>query len=81
MEKILNFSIDLSKIPQEKIKTKDKEGNDYKNGSQFVNLTLFINEEADNYGNDLKVILSQSKQEREEKASRIFIGEGKRNKQ
>lgn len=71
---IYNFSIDLNKIPEEKIKTKDKDGNLFKNGAKYVDLTLFVNDKPDNYGNNLKCVISQPKDSNED---RIYVGNGK----
>ena len=78
--KVFTFTIDLKKIPEDKIVKTDKEGKPFKNGGEFVRLTLFHNDKEDNYGNDLKVIISQSKEEQENNISRIFVGDGKTKK-
>lgn len=77
MAKLLNFSIDLTKIPEDKISKTNKEGKPFKNGGMFVNLTAFINDTPDEYGNNVKVVISQSSSEREEKKPYHYIGDGK----
>lgn len=67
---ILSVSIDLTKIDKSKIKK-------HSNGSQYYNLTVTVYDEKDQYGNNVSVIDSQSKEEREAKAKRNFIGNGK----
>lgn len=71
--KILNVSIDLSKIPQDKIIKTDKEGNPFKNGGQFVRLSVFINEEEDEYGKDVKIVMGKTKDVQE---ATVYIGDG-----
>lgn len=50
-----------------------------KNGKHYLNLNVWINDQVDQYGNHASVSLSQSKEERESKAKRIYIGNLKRN--
>lgn len=65
----ITFSIDLSRIPQEKIVTKDSEGKPFKNNNQFVNCIAFINDEPDQYGNIINVALQGEKGDKT-----IYIG-------
>ena len=67
MSAIVNFNLDLSKIPSDKI-VKGKKGN-------YVNLTMSINDET-RYGNNTSVSLSQTKEERDAKANKAYIGNG-----
>ena len=66
---ILNFSINLEKIDKSKI-IKGKKG-------KYLNLTAFVADEDDQFGNNVSVIHSQSEDERKEKADRIYLGNGK----
>lgn len=66
---IVNASIDLTKIEKSKI-IKGKKGS-------YINLTIFINDEADQYGNNASIIVSQTKEERDAKADRVYLGNGK----
>ena len=68
----ISFTIDLNKIPEYEIVTKDKNGEPFKNNNQFVNCIAFINDEPDQYGNIVNVILKGKKGEKP-----IYIG-GKR---
>jgi len=66
MATILNTSIDLTKIPKDKII-------DGKKG-KYLPITITINDELDNYGNNGPVMVSQSKEERESKAAKVYLG-------
>tara|TARA_Y100000385_G_C12665683_1_gene455709 strand:+ start:150 stop:401 length:252 start_codon:yes stop_codon:yes gene_type:complete len=68
---IFNASIDLSKIEKSKI-IKGKKGS-------YLNITGFVNDEVDQYGNNVSIIVSQSKEEREVKTPRVYLGNGKTN--
>lgn len=65
---IFNASIDLSKIEKAKIKKK-----------KYLDITGFINDEVDQYGNNVAIIVSQSKEEREVRTPRVYLGNGKTN--
>ena len=69
MSTIVNASLDLSKIEKSKI-IKGKKGS-------YINVTMFINDEVDQYGNDASVIVSQTKEEREAKTPRVYLGNGR----
>ena len=60
----ISFTIDLNKIPESEIVTKDKNGEPFKNGNRFVNCVAFINEEPDQFGNTVNVILKGKKREK-----------------
>jgi len=68
MSAIINASIDLSKVDNSKIFEKD--------GKKWLNLSITINNET-NYGNNVGIAIGQSKEEREAKASKTYIGNGK----
>jgi hypothetical protein len=69
MSTIVNASLDLSKIEKSKI-IKGKKGS-------YINVTMFINDEVDQYGNNASVIVSQTKEEREAKTPRVYLGNGR----
>ena len=69
MASIIKFSIDLNKIPKDKI-IKGKKG-------MYLPLTLTVNNEVDQYGNQGPVIVEQSKEEREAKADKTYLGNAK----
>ena len=71
MAQLLAVSIDLTKIDKSQI----VEG---KNGGKYVNVTLSVNDEEDKYGNNVSLWMSQSKEDREAKANRVFLGNGKK---
>jgi hypothetical protein len=70
MSALATISIDLSKID----KTKIVHG---KNGGQYYNITININDSTDQYGKNVQVSEPQSKEEREQKKPKNFLGGGK----
>lgn len=70
MAQLVAVSIDLTKIDKSRIINGAK-------GGKYVNLTVSVNDEADQYGNNVSIWQSQTKEEREAKASRLFLGNGK----
>ena len=69
MAKLISVGIDLSKIDKTKITEK--------NGALWYNITISVNDEKDQYGNDTGVYQSQTKEERESKAKKVYLGNGK----
>lgn len=55
MSKLYLGSIDLNKINKEDIITTDKNGQKFSNGAKYLNVAIWINDEADQYGNHLAV--------------------------
>lgn len=70
MATIINASINLSKID----KTKIIEGKD---GAKYYNLSIFLNDEKDKFGNDVSVAERQSKEESEAKEKKNYLGNGR----
>jgi len=70
MARLISLSIDLSKIDKSKIKTSDK-------GGQYYDVTISVNDEVNKFGQDVSMYESQSKDEREAKASKKYLGNGK----
>lgn len=66
MAGIVKTSINLSAIPKDKI-IPGKKG-------QYLPITITINDEIDQYGNQGPVIVSQSKEEREAKEAKTYLG-------
>jgi hypothetical protein len=69
MSAIVNFSLDLTKLPKEKM-IKGKKGT-------YINLSLNVNDQTNQYGKNASVIVSQSREEREAKQDRIYVGNGR----
>lgn len=70
MSALVSISIDLNKLDKSKI----VEG---KNGSKYVNLTVGVNDDTNDYGQNASVTLAQSKEERDAKDRKTFVGNGK----
>tara|TARA_R100001460_G_scaffold90485_3_gene132140 strand:- start:7346 stop:7639 length:294 start_codon:yes stop_codon:yes gene_type:complete len=69
MGAIINASIRVDKLPKEKfVKGKD--------GAVYYNLTISVNDET-RYGNNVAIMDSQTKEEREAKKQRNYLGNGK----
>ena len=68
MSAIVNFSLDLSKLPKEKM-IKGKKGT-------YINLSLSVNDETNQYGSNASVTLSQTKEERDAKQDKLYVGNG-----
>ena len=69
MSAIINASIRVDKLPKEKfVKGKD--------GAVYYNFTISVNDET-RYGNNVAVMDSQTKEEREAKVARNYQGNGK----
>ena len=64
------LDICLSDIPKDRI----KEG---RNGKKYLDIVVTEMRQPDNYGNDLTVYVQQTKEERQDKAPKIYIGKGK----
>jgi len=67
---IIGASIDLSKLDKSKI----KEG---KNGAKYYDVTLFLSEEANQFGQHLAITTAQTKEERAGQTKNHYIGNGK----
>lgn len=70
MSSVISISIDLSKIDKSRI----VEG---KNGAKYLDINLAVSDQANDYGKNVSVYHSQSKEEREAKAERSYLGGGK----
>ena len=71
---MLTGSIDLNKIDRNKIVSTNKEGKPFEKGAKYLNVVIWINDEADQYGNNASIQISQSKEEREAGSKAIYIG-------
>ena len=70
MAQIISVSIDLTKIDKTKIVS-------HKNGKKYYTLNLAINDEKDNFGNDVSCWEGQDKEERDAKAPKNYLGNGR----
>jgi hypothetical protein len=66
MASIIKTSIDLTKIDKTKII-------DGKKG-KYLPITITINDEVDQFGNQGPVIISQSKEERDAQEDKVYLG-------
>ena len=66
MAGIIKTSINLSAIPKDKI-IEGKKG-------KYLPITITVNDEVDQFGNQGPVIVSQSKEEREMKTEKVYLG-------
>ena len=66
MASIIKTSINLNDIPKHKII-------DGKKG-KYLPITITINDEVDQFGNQGPVLVEQSKEERESKAAKVYLG-------
>ena len=71
MSRLLNISIDVTKIPREKIVQHDK-------GGKYVSLDIWIEDEPNQWGKDASVSIGQTKDERERKERKVYCGNGKK---
>ena len=67
---MINFSICVSDIPKEVITIA-------KNGKKYVNLTLVPLKAKDEYGRTHTIYLTQSKEDREAKKTKTYVGSGR----
>ena len=52
---MLSGSINLTKIDKTKIVSTNKEGNPFDNGAKYLNVVIWLNDEADQYGNNASI--------------------------
>lgn len=66
MASIIKASINLSMVPKNKI-IEGKKG-------KYLPITITLNDSLDNYGNQGPVMVEQSKEERDSKADKVYLG-------
>ena len=66
MAGIIKGSIDLTKIPKDKI-IQGKKG-------KYIPVSITVNDEEDQFGNFGHIIVDQTKEEREAKAAKTYLG-------
>ena len=69
MAQLISASIDVTKISKDKLVKGEK--------GTYLNITIAINDEVDQYGNQAGIYESQTKEEREAKAKKNYLGNGK----
>lgn len=70
MGSLISVSIDLSKIKPEDIKVTEK-------GQRFVNLVVGVNDETNGYGQNASVTIEQTKEQRDNKVAKQYLGNGR----
>ena len=66
MASIIATSINLNEIPKDKIIIGKK--------GKYLPITITINDEVDQFGNQGPVVVQQSKEERDAKTEKIYLG-------
>jgi hypothetical protein len=66
MASIIKASINLSEIPKDKIITGKK--------GKYLPVTITINDELDQFNNQGPIVVAQTKEEREAKQKKIYLG-------
>ncbi len=70
MSALLNLSIDVANLPKEKfVKAK--------NGKVYYNFTVSVNDQTNDYGQNVSAFDSLTKEEREAGKNKSYIGNGK----
>ena len=66
MASIIKTSINLSEIPKDKIFIGKK--------GKYLPITITLNDDVDQFGNQGPVVVEQTKEEREAKAAKTYLG-------
>ena len=66
MSAIINLSVNLENLPKEKF-VKGKKGT-------YYNFTVSVNDETNDYGSNVSAYDSQTKEEREAKQPKVYLG-------
>jgi hypothetical protein len=66
MASILKTSINLNEIPKDKIIAGKK--------GKYLPITITLNDDVDQFGNQGPVCVDQTKEERESKADKVYLG-------
>ena len=66
MASIIKASINLNSIPKDRI-YEGKKG-------KYLPITITLNDEADQFGNQGPIVVEQTKEERDAKASKTYLG-------
>ena len=66
MASIIKASLNLSEIPKEKVIVGKK--------GKYLPITITINDEVDQFGNQGPIVVAQTKEEREAKQNKTYLG-------
>ena len=66
MASIIKASINLSEIPKDKVIVGKK--------GKYLPITITLNDEVDQFGNQGPIVVSQTKEERESKQGKTYLG-------
>lgn len=69
MSSLINVNLNLQKLPKEKF-VQGKKG-------VYYNFTISVNDETNQFGNNVAMYDSQTKEEREARKDKVYIGDGK----
>ena len=69
MSSLINVNLNLQKLPKEKF-VQGKKG-------VYYNFTISVNDETNQFGNNIVMYDSQTKEEREARKDKVYIGDGK----
>ena len=69
MASIIRTSINLSEIPKDKIFVGKK--------GKYLPITITLNDDVDQFGNQGPVVVEQTKEERESKEAKTYLGNAK----
>jgi hypothetical protein len=78
MSSLINLSIRVDQLPKEKfVKGKTKTVNGKEVTPVYYNLTVSVNDDTNDWGQNVSAFDSQTKEEREAKKKKDYIGNGK----
>ena len=66
MASIIKASLNLSEIPKDKVIVGKK--------GKYLPITITLNDELDQFGNNGPVVVQQSKEERDAKSEKVYLG-------
>ena len=66
MASIIKANIDLTKVPKDRVFVGKK--------GKYLPITITINDEVDQFGNQGPVVVEQTKEERDAKAAKTYLG-------
>lgn len=69
MSALINVSLRVDKLPKEKFVSG-------KDGAVYYNFTIGVNDESNQYGQNVSLTDSQTKEEREAKKAKTYLGNG-----